>query len=232
MLEEISTDPTHATPLGYSRSKWVTEAILSRAQHAHPELPVQILRIGQLSGDSVHGIWNNAEAWPLMLGSVLATGCLPDLKQSLDWLPVDVAASGVIELAHSTHSIGENKRQEATVYHVANTHEDVTWQHALEWMKGFGEDFEVVPPSTWVERLAKLEENKGAKGHPALRLLGLWREAYAKGEKVVEKPRFDVSKAREVSEALRNVGTMDESYFRRLWEWVRVNAVAEKDGEK
>ena len=63
--ERISHDPLSASPLGYSRSKWVAESICEQA-HLHTRLKnhIAVLRIGQLCGDTESGIWNVTEAWP------------------------------------------------------------------------------------------------------------------------------------------------------------------------
>ena len=101
--ESISHDPHSASPLGYSRSKWVAEAICEQAYYRTPlQGNITVLWIGQLCGDTENGIWNASEAWPLMLPSVKVLKALPDLRQNLDWLPVDTAAEAVIEIALKT----------------------------------------------------------------------------------------------------------------------------------
>ncbi|KAL8814210.1 MAG: hypothetical protein Q9223_006548, partial [Gallowayella weberi] len=111
IAERISTDPTHASPLGYSRSKWVAENICANYHynnntHTSRESPpgsasheqkkqknnanptIAILRIGQLTSDTVSGIWNTSEAYPLMLSTAPHLHALPDLQDlPLDWLP-------------------------------------------------------------------------------------------------------------------------------------------------
>ena len=232
--EEISTNPTGATEIGYGRSKWVAEAVCDCAARARPDLPVAVLRIGQLAGDSVHGIWNHSEAWPLMLGSVYATGCLPGLhEQALDWLPVDLAARAVGEVAE-----GMGRREDAgaaRVLHVLNRERDVMWRDALQWLKEMGEVFEVVEPAVWVQRLGRLEGKAGRKRDadgevkelPALRLLGMWRERYGSaGGGGAEKKEcvFADEQAKSAALVLREVGPVRKEYFVKLWTWIRENA--------
>lgn len=38
------------------------------------------LRIGQVVGDTKCGIWNDSEAWPLIIRSALAMKILPELQ--------------------------------------------------------------------------------------------------------------------------------------------------------
>jgi thioester reductase-like protein len=77
---------------------------------------VQVLRIGQLCGDTEEGMWNESEGWPLLIKTAQTTGTLPVLQevsntvpnsimaardliespfQNPSWLPVDIAAKSV-----------------------------------------------------------------------------------------------------------------------------------------
>ncbi|KAF4555331.1 Non-canonical non-ribosomal peptide synthetase-like protein 1 [Elsinoe fawcettii] len=98
--EVIVDDPSAATSLGYSRSKWVAEQVCAAASR-HPRLSgrVKVFRVGQLGGDSERGIWNASEAWPLMVSvGIKVLHAMPMLKgEKLDWLPVDVASRALRE---------------------------------------------------------------------------------------------------------------------------------------
>lgn len=101
--ERMLHDPRVATGLGYSKSKWVAEQICDRANISADSRRlngrVMVFRVGQLSGDSVRGVWNASEAWPMMLSTAKVIGALPDLgeQEKLDWLPVDVAAQAIVQ---------------------------------------------------------------------------------------------------------------------------------------
>lgn len=77
IIEDLSENPDDAGSLGYSQSKWVAEEVCAKFPG-----DVTILRIGQLCGDTIHGIWNEAEGWPLMIRSFAnGVGCLPALNE-------------------------------------------------------------------------------------------------------------------------------------------------------
>ncbi|KAK7955093.1 NRPS-like enzyme [Apiospora saccharicola] len=96
---------TYAAPTGYARSKLVGERICERAAaaatvHNKGKLPatsingdsnitasshVAVIRVGQVSADTEHGIWNEKEAIPLL--------------GRCEWMPVDTAARAMTELA-------------------------------------------------------------------------------------------------------------------------------------
>ena len=233
--EVLVDDPAAASELGYSRSKWVAEHVCARA-NGHPRLAgrVGVFRVGQLAGASDTGVWNAKEAWPLMLSSVQETGALPALDgEVLDWLPVDTAATAMIQGAERT--IGDES-EGLEVYHVVNYHTQPEWSELLRWVKE-RQDFETLPPPAWVAKLEQLAE-KGSQ-HPALQLLEHWKRAYASDQEVeagrsgiegtegasTGRKTFAVHRSIDRLPALRTVSPVSEAYFERLWKWIQEEAV-------
>lgn len=226
--ESISHDPISASSLGYSRSKWVAEAICECA-HDNTRLRgrISVLRIGQLCGDSDSGIWNVTEAWPLMLSSVKVTKSLPDLKEKLDWLPVDIAAKAVLEAAMpkesnmKTTSPAETSASNIQIYHILNPNTKPTWLDLLSWLQRLSpERFAIVPPAEWVTQLDNLSGE--AASHPARKLLGLWKDAYAGDEKEGNKETvvFEMEKTKGAVSAMRDVRPVGEALFGKIWTWI------------
>ena len=219
LSELIQPNPSSASPLGYSRSKWVAEHIcLSAHEQTHLHGRISIVRVGQLAGASDTGIWNTKEAWPMMLSTARLIKCLPDLgDEPLDWLPVDVAAKAFVDITGPVEAEGAD----LPVYHVLNPHADPTWRQMLWWLSK-KEDFDVVAPGEWVRRLEQAEGSE----HSAMKLLGLWKEAYG-GEWVEEKgkerPVFGMQETKKRVEVLRDVRPLDELYVGRMWEWIMRN---------
>lgn len=80
--ETLSIDPQDAAPMGYARSKYVAERICASASSSDAlRAKVGILRIGQLCGDTRHGVWKPEEGWPLLIASAALAGGLPDLQE-------------------------------------------------------------------------------------------------------------------------------------------------------
>lgn len=226
--ETISHDPLSASPLGYSRSKWVAEAICEQA-HLKTTLKdrISVLRIGQLCGDTESGIWNVTEAWPLMLSSVTVTGSLPDLKEPLDWLPVDIAAQAVLEIAMPndtakapTEQTSIQPLQTIPVFHILNPNTHPTFSNLLSWLQNLSPHFTIVPASQWVSQLDQLK-GKDAE-HPARKLLGLWKDAYAsEGEQEAKAPVvFEMGLTRRVVSVMRDVEPISEELFEKIWGWI------------
>ena len=223
--ESISHDPHSASPLGYSRSKWVAEAICEKAYLRTPlQGNIAVLRIGQLCGDTENGIWNASEAWPLMLSSVKVLQALPDLHQKLDWLPADTAAQAVIEIAlNKTDQLPGTTEENIPVYHILNPSRATTWSDLLGWMQKLSPGFAVISPTAWVARLKNLQED-----HPCKKLLGLWMEAYGEDKGSMEANEdvvFDMEKTKEVTTVMSNVKPIDEAQFEKMWRWIEQEMV-------
>lgn len=237
IAERISHDPLSASPLGYSRSKWVAESICEQA-HLHTRLKhcVTVLRLGQLCGDTESGIWNVTEAWPLMLSSVKLTGSLPLLKgERLSWLPVDVAAEAVLNVALAgTQTLKSADSSEISVYHLLNPATQNTWADLLLWLQKISPAFDSVSPSTWVSQLDNLT-GEAAK-HPARKLLGLWKEAYcnddaAKQGEQTAKVTFEMIETKKVAPVMRDVKPIGEDQFTKIWGWINKEMIGNESGK-
>jgi nucleoside-diphosphate-sugar epimerase len=204
----ISKDAHHAADLGYGQSKWVAENVLERLSRQHPEVAVSVLRIGQLSGDTLHGIWNLREAWPLMIDASLRVFAnngdsvaskksdpqvrsiiLPDLAATalppLDWLPVDYAAEKIwrgIEM--------DSQPQALRVIKVSNegTETVATWREAQDWIVAWAKArdirIKITTPTEWLHQLESLPAEHHAKA-----LLSLWRQNWVGDEAKLSRDR-------------------------------------------
>jgi thioester reductase-like protein len=233
IAEWISEDPSDASPMGYSRSKWAAESICVNAKRAAKAagvaLDVDVLRIGQLCGDTEQGIWNKTEAWPLMLSTFEVVGCLPDLPcEKLNWLPLNVAANAVCEITFNKTS-KEHSRTEARIYHVLNPHADPTWAQMLRWLQEKeGGQLPVVESAAW---LHLLEESlkKDYLDHPSRKLLGLWKDAYqSPDERRGVQPQFTIAVAAKISDTLASVKPVSPELIEKMWTWVRSSVRADK----
>ena len=236
--ETISTLPEAASELGYSRSKWVAEAICSEAhQKTGLHGKISVVRIGQLCGDTEKGVWNASEAWPTMLSSVAASGCLPDLRdETLGWLAVDMAAKAVIEIGLGRNEVTDvDETSKCAVYHVLNPDRSVLWADMLAWIRDMrSEAFQIVDVREWIARLEALDGKDGE--HPAKKLLGLWRNAYCKDDGIdavnhvaeaagrerrkSEPLRFSMQRTKAAAPVMRDVGPITKEHFAKIWKWI------------
>ncbi|BCS11960.1 putative NRPS-like protein biosynthetic cluster [Aspergillus luchuensis] len=135
-IEETPMGPNCALDMGYSRSKFVGEQLVSRAREAGAH--AYTVRIGQVSGHSERGLWNDSEAIALMIRSALTLGALPDLDISCSWLPVDHLAACLQEIADACLTRREAgltlSHRDDSVYNLVNPRR-FTWSVLLEELR-------------------------------------------------------------------------------------------------
>ncbi|QRV95194.1 acetyl-CoA synthetase-like protein [Ceratobasidium sp. AG-Ba] len=103
-LNETAIDISDAvTSIGYGQSKFVAEKMLESARLVG--LETSIIRLGQLSGDSVTGAWPTHDWVPSILASSLTSGYLPDAFGIVSWTPLDTIARAVLEIGLNRGSI-------------------------------------------------------------------------------------------------------------------------------
>ncbi|KAJ0125235.1 thioester reductase domain-containing protein [Diaporthe amygdali] len=215
-----------ASQIGYGQSKWVGEEICSAAvKYAAQngvDLPVQILRVGQIVGDNKRGMWNPKEAIPLTVQSALTTGALP-VVEGADmqyWLPVDIAAAAIIELAFRSRS--NEDTEGARVFHVSNT-TPLHWNtEFLPALARHNLAFEAIPQQEWLRRLESAVPNHRLLQH-FKRRYGVVHDNQASTR---AEDALDLFEARKYSNALRDGTKIDEhmigrflTYWLGLEEW-------------
>lgn len=189
--ETLSTSPLDAAPMGYARSKWVAEHIVSRRFRSGGS---RIVRIGQLCSDTTHGVWNQNEAWPILIRLSCQLGCFPDLNQNLDWIPTDIAAITVLLASLSPGSGVLNMAQPTT--HLSKC---VPWKSLYDSLVSCGLTLSLVSPHHWLHLLQ--HSNADHRG-----LLGLWLRNFEQQQPQSQPEpalRFNCTKSLAVSSQLR-----------------------------
>ncbi len=117
--ERLSTNPEDAVAMGYARSKWVAEQIVARRATATTKRGSRysVVRIGQLCSDTKNGVWNESEAWPILIQISQLVGSFPNLndgEERLDWLSTDIAARTVVDLTQPNSHSGKEAKWRCT----------------------------------------------------------------------------------------------------------------------
>ncbi|KAI0702415.1 hypothetical protein C8T65DRAFT_741576 [Cerioporus squamosus] len=98
-IPEVRVDPSSAMGTGYSEAKWVAEQVLINAGES-ANLPAVIVRLGQVCGDR-NGYWKENEWFPPIVKSALSLGCLPDIDETVSFVPGYPAARAFTEMRKS-----------------------------------------------------------------------------------------------------------------------------------
>lgn len=215
--ERIYAEFKEASPHnGYGQSKWVAEQICATAPTS-----ARVLRVGQVSGDTNHGIWNPAEAIPAMVQSALTVGALPRMEEqrnSLCWLPSDITAAVITDLT-TLPSSGQ-------VFHVASPHTSTWNEDVLPAIEAAGIEVRIVPQREWVRVLE--ESDSDIEANPPYKLIQHFRQLYGGGPRDVpeEKPsdetaqrtniaQLDLTQSLKASPSLRNAPRVDSALVER-----------------
>ncbi|KAL4891809.1 hypothetical protein BDV59DRAFT_208792 [Aspergillus ambiguus] len=191
-----------ALDMGYGRSKLIGEKIISNARKSGAR--TFTLRIGQVSGHSKKGLWNDSEAIPLMIRSAMTLKMLPALDTTCSWLPVDKLAGSILELAKACAAQSlehPSPRVDDTVYNLTNSRV-FTWSSLLETLKASGFDFDVVPFEQWLEMMRQSASRGEELVNPAVKLIDYYEAMYS-GE-IPPPKNFVTNKAERDSMTLRN----------------------------
>jgi thioester reductase-like protein len=211
--EALPKSLRYAQEMGYAQSKLVAENICIKAAE-QTGLRARVLRIGQVIGDTQHGIWNTAEAIPLMIQSATTIRALPRLNEMHRWLPVDVVAASIIDHSFSTY--------EAGVLNIVN-HNSFQWtQDLLPYLHQAGLEFTELETSEWLERLRA--SNPDPAVNPPIKLVEFWTTKYASGEGLRKSFVWRTELARRYSKALEETGGLGQEdvtkmvrHFKTVW---------------
>ncbi|PGH16162.1 hypothetical protein AJ79_01929 [Helicocarpus griseus UAMH5409] len=159
-----------AQGMGYAQSKLVTEHLCARATAA-TGMRARVLRVGQIVADTLHGIWNDTEAIPLMLQAATTIGVLPALDESPRWLPVDNVAQTVLDISFSSSSSSQ------AFFNVVNPATFHWTRHLLASLRASGLlSFEQVDQREWIRRLRA--SNPDPVTNPTIKLVEFFASKY------------------------------------------------------
>ena len=243
-LEKPVTADTAPGPNGYSESKYVAEQIIDHAAQTVPSGPrVAFIRVGQIAGAANHsGLWNKDEWFPSMIISSVQIGALPDSLgptfDRIDWIPIDLLADILIELAlkrgQSAASCTTPETHHADVYHPLNSH-TTTWTELRaivvhELSSQTKRPMETLPLRTWIakvrnkaESTANSSENAdnvdlevALQSNPAAKLLDFF-EGLVASEKVSSN-QLDFSETIKRSKSMQELEPIKDQWVRK---WIR-----------
>ncbi|KAL0092093.1 hypothetical protein J3Q64DRAFT_1819681 [Phycomyces blakesleeanus] len=193
-----------AMPIGYAQSKYIVEYLFNYLTK-EKNLPCIIARLGQVCGDSINGVWNTSEQYPLMFiggGSVMKK--MPRLNTAIDWIPVDYAAACIVDIMLKTTSKPVDINE--SVYHIVNPYR-VTWEDLLKAMRYSGMSFETVPVKEWIRELKKDDKN------PAFRLVSFYENTL---DETFTMPVLSTEKTILFSPILRNCSALDTQLLKKF----------------
>ncbi|KAG1723799.1 putative aminoadipate reductase [Suillus lakei] len=200
--EAITDNSSVAQGLGYAQSKWITEKLCQVASRQTP-IRAGVLRIGQMVGDSENGVWNETEAISLIIKCADTIGILPNLEESVSWLPVDYAAKTIIDLVNVPPQL--LPLGECPVWNVIHPRL-VPWSSILSSLEHSGLKFKALPRHEWIKalRAGPIDE----VSNPSRKLLTFFENKYGQDDLATRYPLLTVQ-TEKASESLRSAPIAD-----------------------
>ncbi|GAB7348311.1 hypothetical protein MBLNU459_g6290t1 [Dothideomycetes sp. NU459] len=198
---------TYAQSIGYARSKLVAEKIVQKAAESK-NMVAKVLRVGQIVGDSEHGIWNTTEAICLMIQSAATMGVLPALDETPSWLPVDVVAEVILDLSSiNISNDGDHTGlcDPLVVYQVQNPRLFHWTDDLLPALRQAGLQFKTIPQREWIQCLRGSDPDPVK--NPTRKLLSFFEDKYDNENLGRQGLKFKTEKTENASKTMR--GGMD-----------------------
>ncbi|EMD35545.1 hypothetical protein CERSUDRAFT_106870 [Gelatoporia subvermispora B] len=207
--EEHISDPKMSAGMGYGESKYVAETLLARVRE-ETGLRTTVVRAGQLGGDTQVGGWNPKEWVAAIVAVSQIVGCVPSRDEELTWLPVDTAASALIEFS----------RADQPVVHLIHPR-PVSWNAIFSPIaERLG--LELSPYSEWIHRLRVADEAQvDGQQSSALALRDFFESSVSEAEM-----HLDTTKAVRASKTLRDIRPLGkEDAMKWLDFWVGIGHI-------
>jgi thioester reductase-like protein len=203
IVPEITMSDNGCTDdFGYAQAKLVCERITERASQVYrSEFDANVVRVGQLTGAKMTGLWNVSEHFPALVKSSQLIGTLPKLRGTLSWIPVDYAAQVLVELLFASTS-------EQCIFHLENPIRQ-SWHEVLTTVASELRipETSFLPYSEWLARVLAIPDDR-IDENPAKKLAGFFTEDFehmASGGIIM-----DTGNARKASQCLRGINAIDE----------------------
>lgn len=202
-VPERVPDFSWAQNMGYAQSKSVAEHICAKS--ASQGVTTRVLRIGQIIGDTEHGVWNSQEAVPMMMQTAVTIGALPKLQETPSWLPVDVVADVVTDISLSGAG---------SIFTNVTNPQGFSWNDdLLPALRRCGLTFDEVEPKEWIKRLRA--SNQDPVANPPIKLVDFFASKYDRDSFGTSKT-FATEVARSFSPALTKVPSLLEEHVAKF----------------
>ncbi|MCE5169787.1 amino acid adenylation domain-containing protein [Paenibacillus profundus] len=134
--------------LGYTQSKWVAEGLMREGRNRG--LPINIYRLGRISGDSRTGVCQDSDFFWKIVRFCLQLGAFPDIDFRFNLIPADFAGTIIVQLAHDPLYGNQT-------FHVMNDH-DCSFKEIVGMLLKLGYSFEQLPWDNWKRAVSDLSE--------------------------------------------------------------------------
>ncbi|CAF2957194.1 unnamed protein product [Rotaria sp. Silwood2] len=205
--EPLPRNAEIALPQGYGQSKYAGEHLCWAAMNLW-NVPVNIYRIGQVSGDTQNGVWNTTEMTPMMIyAGAGQLKQMPNIGQDINWIPVDVCSASLVDLALKSSfdiSISADQR----VYHLLNPNV-ITYEDYLNFLRAAGLNFDTVSPKEFIDTILTTKDLT----NPLIKLSSFFEQIFSKKD-TLKVSKYETVKTVKKCEILKNCPSIDSNLIK------------------
>ncbi|CAF3510938.1 unnamed protein product [Rotaria sp. Silwood1] len=205
--EPLPRKPEIALPQGYGQSKYAGEHLCWAAMNLW-NVPVNIYRVGQVSGDTENGVWNTTEMAPMMIyAGAGQLKKMPNIGQDINWIPVDICSAALVDLALKSSfdiSISTDQR----VYHLLNPHV-ITYEDYLNFLREAGLHFDTVSSKEFIDAIITTKDLT----NPLIKLSSFFEQIFSKKD-TLKVSKYETLKTVERCEILKNCPSIESNLIK------------------
>lgn len=132
---------------------------------------------------------------------------MPNIGQDINWIPVDICSSSLIDLALKSSSDTSLSIDER-IYHLLNPN-TIKYEDYLFYLRQVDLSFECVPPKDFIETILKTADTK----NPLIKLSSFFEQIFTKKD-FKKMPTYETIKTTEKCEILRNCPHIDSNFIK------------------
>ncbi|KAG5724635.1 L-aminoadipate-semialdehyde dehydrogenase [Termitomyces sp. T112] len=166
--EDIPENISYALGSGYGEAKYIVERLLKKSG-----LHATSLRFGQICGGHPKGSWPITDWLPMLVRSSVTLGMIPDLEGNAAWLPGDLAAAAVVDVALSV-----SETPLPSIFNIIHPfpvdHKIIISNIVSEIREILGLELQVVPVEYWISRFEEHAKRAAAESFvttPVMRII-------------------------------------------------------------
>jgi thioester reductase-like protein len=161
-------------------------------------VPVNIYRVGQISGDTQNGVWNVDE----MASMIIYAGAgqlkkMPSVGEDVSWIPVNICSASLVDLALKS-SFQTSVPAKERVYHLLNPHL-IPYDHYLDLLRAAGLKFDTVSPKAFIDAILATTETT----NPLVKLSSFLEQSFGENG-LLQLSKYETKKTTERCEILQN----------------------------
>lgn len=178
-------------------------------------MPVNIFRVGQISGDTENGTWNTSEMAAMMIyAGAGRLKKMPDVGSAINWIPVDVCSGALVDLALKS-SFDLSVTRDARVYHLLNPHV-ISYEEYLNGIRSAGLSFDVVSGKEFIDTILSTKDIS----NPLVKLSSFFEQAFSKKTELIVSD-YETVKTVQRSEVLKKCPLIDGDLIKKYLNYWR-----------